>query len=77
MTHTLAYLIGSLVTGLAWAAHYYWREYQHSVEVLREKERSYQAGYAHAKNLICFKPRAGVETPNPPTKSSALRQVLR
>lgn len=61
MSHTLAYLIGSLVTGLAWAAHHYWCEYQHSIEVLREKERSYQAGYNHAKNLICFKPRAGVE----------------
>lgn len=61
MSHTLAYLIGSLVTSLAWAAHHYWREYQHGKTVIIEKEKSFVAGFTHAKNLICLKPRAGME----------------
>lgn len=75
MTTAFPYLIGAIAASIPWLAFSIWQQHSFFCKMLVEKEISFRAGFAHARNLMSGKP-LDLEKPSSPTESSAQRQVL-
>ncbi len=62
MNELLLILMGAILASIPWIILYGRSAIRAHQEMLVEKERSFQAGFKHAKSLICFRPVA----PNTP-----------
>ena len=56
METTFPYLIGAIAISIPWLAFTYWQQYQFHCKTLVEKELSFRAGFAHARNLLGGRP---------------------
>lgn len=56
MNELLLIIMGAIIASIFWIILYARSATHAHQEMLIEKERSFQAGFTHARNLICFKP---------------------
>lgn len=56
MTEAFPYLIGAIAISIPWLIFASWKQYQFHCKMLVEKELSFRAGFAHARNLLSGRP---------------------